>query len=156
MNIKHIITLAVLLTCTSAQPFEIRIESSKEERSGDYYVAHLLTDAAASISVSALVHAISGYTRHPRDIFDFMVRYLELPSRSNRYLREPGFLTRDLPTALSTLAALFVIYKTPQWTDKHLLEKKTERSTKKNIAVFLSRLLIPYPFGTLTSEYFTR
>ncbi|MCL5875638.1 MAG: hypothetical protein M1114_04150 [Candidatus Dependentiae bacterium] len=156
MNIKHIITLATLVIYTSAHPFEIKFETNKEERSGDYYVAHLLTDAAAFISMSALVHAISGYTRHPRDIFNFMVRRLESPSRSNRYLREPGFLTRDLPTTLSTLAALFVIYKTPQWTDKHLLEKKTERSTKKNIAVFLSRLLIPYPFGTLTGEYFTR
>ncbi|MCL5875336.1 MAG: hypothetical protein M1114_02595 [Candidatus Dependentiae bacterium] len=158
MNIKHIFALATLLTYTSAQPFEIRIETKqdKENLSSDHYVAHLLSDHAAHISMGVLVGIASRHMT-PRDILNFMTRCITSPSRSNYwYFDDMRYLIREIPSALAVATALLVFYKTPQWTDKHLLEKKTERSTKKNIAVFLSRLLIPYPFGTLTGEYFTR
>lgn len=158
MNIKYIFTLAALLTYTAAHPFEIRIETKQEKEtlSGDHYVAHLLTDNAAHISMGLLIGIASKHLTHPCDILQFITNCLKSPSRSNWYLREPKYLIKEIPSALAMGAALLVFYKTPQWTDTHLLEKKTERSTKQNISVFLSRLLIPYPFGTLIGEYFTR
>lgn len=158
MNIKYIFALTALLTYTSIYSFEIRIETKQEKEtlSGDHYVAHLLTDSAARIAMSALIGIASGYRTHSRDILDFMACCLKSPSRSTWYLGETKYLIREVPSALAMVTALLVMYKTPQWTDTHLLEKKTKRSIKKNISVFLSRLLIPYPLGILTGEYFIR
>lgn len=49
-------------------------------------------------------------------------------------------------------AALYTIYKTPQWTDKYILNYDTQRSTSQNIITFACRLFIPFPLGTLLGE----
>lgn len=59
-----------------------------------------------------------------------------------------------LPIMLpSMLASLYLIYRTPQWTDTYILHKDKQRTCKQNIITFLNRAIIPWPFGVVTGEY---
>jgi hypothetical protein len=49
-------------------------------------------------------------------------------------------------------AALYTVYKTPQWTDHYILNYDTQRSTSQNILTFVCRIFIPFPLGTLLGE----
>src|SRR5437762_5328889 len=64
----------------------------------------------------------------------FFVASLITGGKVGKIIDEP------LPILASAMAGLWVIYKTPQWTDKYVLEKSDHRTTKQNIITFLSRI----------------
>lgn len=59
------------------------------------------------------------------------------------------------PFLACCLAGYYILYKTPQWTDKHLLNIEQPRTIKQNLITFLSRQF-NWPLGVWTGEYFVR
>jgi hypothetical protein len=68
-----------------------------------------------------------------------------------------GFLIgrTALHTFIGAIAGLYIVYKTPQWTDTYILKKETTRTGQQNIIAFVNRILLFYPLGVLTGEYFS-
>lgn len=124
-------------TAPVAQP----TKQETEVFSGNDYVAHILTGAASNIAalVSVAAGAVAG-----------QVALVRNPSGDISAI----YLSSATPILLGSIAGLYIIYKTPQWTDTNLLEKKKERTTKQNIIVFLNRILLSWPLGVVTGEYF--
>jgi hypothetical protein len=52
------------------------------------------------------------------------------------------------------MAGLYIYYKTPEWTDTHLLERGNGRTTGQNIITMWTRMVLPlWPLGVVAGEY---
>lgn len=52
------------------------------------------------------------------------------------------------------VAAFYIYYKTPEWTDTYFLERGNGRTTGQNIATLLTRTMFPlWPLGVIAGEY---
>lgn len=159
-SIIKTLIMCALINCTFVYSKEAVIESAqtkKEELSTDYYISHIITGSAAHFSylASIIIGYITGQIAMKIGVADGIGRCMGLTPQ--------GFKCSDgrvigtvmgAPALLGGISGLFIIYKTPQWTDRYHLKNKKERSLKQNIFVFFNRILLPYPFGILTGEYF--
>ncbi|MCL5875637.1 MAG: hypothetical protein M1114_04145 [Candidatus Dependentiae bacterium] len=155
MNIKHIITLAALLTYTSTQPFEIRIETTQdaEEPSVRHYVSHLAIGMIAEKSTLLCLGMADEIIDPHTDIEHFLSHYMRLSLQEKRH--QLIALTRLIASTSMLITGGLIFYKSPQWTDTYLLKKENKRSFRQNFYVLLNRIFFKYPFGILTGEYFT-
>lgn len=113
-------------------------ETNTKARTSDFahYGTHVVTDGVAKIVASIMIVVGGGLT---------------LGAAAN----DCGPLC-IIPGVVGISSGVYILYKTPQWTDTHLLNYSTERSNLQNIVTFLSRLLILYPVGTIAGELLTQ
>lgn len=141
------------------QEAEIIAEVNQETQlSANHYVSHLITGLGAhlALATSSFVGLIIGNAVARTNIADWISYQMGLTPKEFKCDNfNILFAQRAIPGALAMLAGLYVVYKTPQWTDKYLLKKKKERTLKQNILVFFNRFVLPCPVGVLTGEYFT-
>jgi hypothetical protein len=50
------------------------------------------------------------------------------------------------------LSVIYVLYKTPQWTDTYVLKNNIQRTTEQNIGRFVANPL--FPFGPALADYY--
>ncbi|MFI5332986.1 MAG: hypothetical protein ACHQVS_02705 [Candidatus Babeliales bacterium] len=134
------------------------LQQKTEQLSANHYTSHLITGLAAHLvfltsTVTGIIIGDAVAKTGTADWISYQIGLTPKELRCTNY--NILFGVRAIPAALSMLAGLYVVYKTPQWTDKYLLKKKKERSVRQNILVFLNRFLLPCPIGILTGEYFT-
>ena len=97
-----------------------------------HYATHVATDAAAQFTGAMSIAA------------GLVIGNAFAENRSNE-LAATSVLT-------GFAAALYTLYKTPQWTDTYILKYDTQRSTCQNILTCVCRILISFPLGTLLGE----
>ena len=131
-------------------------EVQKEQLSTEHYVTHWVTGIAANIAhiMSTMTGLKVGDAAVKAGLADWIGHQRGITPPDER-CEDYGTIATviGVPTLLGGIAGLYIVYKTPQWTDKYILKKKTERTSKQNFIVFLHRMFIP--FGSLTGEYFT-
>jgi hypothetical protein len=104
----------------------VQIAPAKYSPNLKHYLLHILGDIIG-LSTSATV-AVVGFGTGAA-----------LATASN----DPSHMV--IPSALGTLLATYIYYKTPQWTDDLLLDCDKQRTTKQNLISFLCRIFIPVP-----------
>jgi hypothetical protein len=65
-------------------------------------------------------------------------------------------LVKGSAVAATLLGALYVHYKTPQWTDTYILGLETERTFEQNIFTLFIRTILSLPIGILVGENMVR
>ncbi len=94
-----------------------------------HYLTHLGTDLASRLA-----------------FVTFVIAGIETQKNS-------GDISTTVPI-IGGLLGLFLIFKTPKWTDKYLLNNDLNRSFKQEFLTFLHRVFVFYPLCTMTGEYF--
>lgn len=130
------------------------IEKTKKELN---YRKHILTGTAAygTLLGSAYIGSQLGAYVIDKDIATWLHRVLkvDIPLGAGGMSKvKLLFATGLTPIILTVAAGLYVLYKTPQWTDTYVLKKDDKRTMPQNIITFLNRLFVPF-FGIITGEY---
>lgn len=139
------------------QQAEVILEDA-QQLSANHYASHLITGLAAQLGyvTTGIIGLVMGDMVARTGTADWISYQMGLTTKEFKYTNfNILFAVRAVPLTLSMLAGLYVMYKTPQWTDKYLLKKKKERTSRQNVLVFCNRALLGWPIGILTGEYFT-
>jgi hypothetical protein len=157
---RHILGSMLVMTMLLKGSFVCANEIPEKIEKTLNYKAHLATGFLAQIAllVSASAGFVGGAIALNKGFDTYIYRKLNLQPALEEGLLNVSRNVMDgvmyPPVLVGILAGLYVIYKTPQWTDKYVLKKDSVRTSKQNIIVFLNRCIIPYPFGVVTGEFF--
>lgn len=122
-----------------------------------HYATHIVTGGVAKIALVATptVGYLVGMLLavHPKDFPTFIGRKLGI-TPANMQCENSLIIgsTIAIPALAGLAAGLYIMYKTPQWTDTYLLESQKKRTTSRNILTFLSRIILPDPIGVVVGE----
>lgn len=116
------------------------VEPKQEISAFAYYSAHLTTALAAKLVALGLFVAVRSHWKCENGL-------LKISFNTAKELNEMDIC--------AVLLGSYILYKTPQWTDDAIgIEEK--RSFLGNVFSFVIRELIPFPVGSLASEFVIR
>lgn len=116
------------------------VEPKQEISAFAYYSAHLTTALAAKLVALGLVVAVRSHWKYENDLIKISFNTAKEVSHMD---------------ICAFLLGSYILYKTPQWTDDAIgIEEK--RSFLGNVFSFVTRDLIPFPVGSLASEFVIR
>jgi len=124
------LTVCLSQTGTDGKPVVLRGEPTVK-----HYIVHILGDAVGGITAGAVAgtSAVVG----------------SLVASGSPEVAVPAIAM----SAVGCMAAVYIYYKTPEWTDTYLLERGQGRTVGQNMATMLTRLLPLWPLGVVAGEY---
>jgi hypothetical protein len=103
-----------------------------------HYIVHTLGDFVGGVAAGTTAAAIIGTG-------------VAIAGTANS---DAGQVLGALCVPTGALAAFYIYYKTPEWTDTYFLERGNGRTTGQNIATLLTRVILPiWPLGVVAGEY---
>lgn len=138
-NILKVAFVAIFIAGTSF---------SQDPITPKFHEDHQVAEAITHVGTGTLAHAAMITSICAGTVLSYLVG-----GANTMYEANPFTL---IFLAAGLIGGEYIVYKTPQWTDTHILKKETERTGKQNAITFASRALVVPPFGILLGEYLVK